>query len=228
MAKRNRVQELKRHGELQGVSQAHEQAKAVVTDADRRWLGGITLWSHAYVNYVYAHCGHRGEPQPKELTESLLWEHVRSGGSRLEHPLRVRANAISVPLPVDISSDARNEYYRQLRLGVHLYVSRRTLHGQVEIDESLDLDIDADGAIVGGSYRWQGDEAVERRQAPNAGFSSLDSAHEATVSGCAAYLLGHFRELVLQPPVDMRIQGMHGRDLPVAPPPELIPIPNFQ
>lgn len=222
MAKRNRAQELKKHGALQDGYKAPEAIRVPVTEEDRRLLGGLAMWSLAYVNFVYLHGGHDNKPQPKRFSEPVYWRHG------WEQSITVSAGERSLMYPRGTDNEAFEEYRRQIRQGVRLEINTYDRVGALyrNTHESLRLDIDADGIVRGGRYYWMAD-ADKVRPAPDADFADIDSAHEKTVSGRAAHLLGRFRNLVLEAPEDLRIDGLWGyRGLPAIPP-ELIPIPEF-
>ncbi len=222
MARRNRTQELKKYGALQDGYKAPEALKVPVTDEDRRLFGGLAMWSLAYVNFVYQHGGHDNKPQPKRFSEPVYWRYGWEQG------MSVSAGERSLVYPHSADTAAFEEYRRQIRQGIRLEINTedRVNASHRNTHESLRLDIDADGVVLGGRYYWMADDD-KVRPAPDADFTDIDSAHEKTVSGRAAHLLGRFRDLVLEAPSDLRIDGLWGlRSLPPIPS-ELVPIPEF-
>lgn len=225
MAKRNRAQELKRHGVLKEGFRIPEAVKVPVTDEDRRLFGGLALWSHAYVNFVYEHAGHDGRQQPKRLTEPVWW---RLHGD--DERISISAGARDLPYAGYVNEHTHQEYRRQREQGVGLHISTVvTSTGATRpTNEDLYLDLDADGVVASGRYHWYAAEN-QMRPAPDAEFNDVDSAHVMTVSGRAAYLLGRYRDLILESPSGMRIDGTWSNSENLPPiPPELIPIPEFR
>jgi len=231
MPKRNRAQELTRHGILQEGYRMPEAVKVPVTDADKQGLGALTLWAQKYVNHIYSIGGHLGQPMEKRFTEPLYWRHVvgdAAKGHGLTYPLTVTARQ---RLRLQSGTDGHDERCRQIALGLNLGVGATSyyLPSNSLVMEDVELDIDADGTIVGGVYRWLDFDDVGERPAPNANFTSLDAAHEMTVSGRAAVLLGRFRDLVIDPATTLdRIYGTHRNDVTIAPPEHLAAIPEFR
>jgi hypothetical protein len=228
MAKRNRHREILKHGSLQGVRPSFEMMRAPVSDADKQLFGRLVLWTHKYVNHVYEHAGHDGKPQEKRVSEPLYWHHIHESPRIGRIPLTVSAaGRVSVALGMDYLQNYE-EHARQRRLGNVILVELKDFPENASRNtfEAVRFETDADGMMAGGRYVWIGDTDQER-PAPDADFSSVQEAHEATVTGRAAYLLWQFRNLVIHTPEQLRLRGAWGWDVQVSPPAELVPIPEI-
>ncbi len=227
MAKRNRHREIQKFGSLQGVRTPLETMRASVTEEHKMLFGGLVLWTHNYVNYVYEHAGHHGKPQEKRVTEPLYWRESVEVGRFIRFPLTLVAAGRWSVVGRDYLENYE-EYKRQTRLGNALKVELQEYpdNASRSTSETINIETNADGIIVKGRYDWIAD-AGQERLAPDADFSSLDEAHEATVTGRGAYLLWRFRNLVVRKPELLRLDGTWGMQAQIMPPEELIPIPKI-
>jgi len=230
MPSRNKAKEIARHGGLVRGYERPIQQPAVVTSEDMQNLGALSLWTHRYVNYIYANGGHNGKELPKRISESVWW---RWGdySTALRDIFSAHSNARHGLVFPGFKTEEMNEYERQSRDSIQFDIDAefKTDADQYRSDsDRLSLTLDADGTIVQGRYYWAGaDPSV--RPAPDAEFYSLEMAHDATISRRAAQLLGRYRDLVLGTEDDNHrvMEGVWSRTLGVRPPEELHAIPVF-